>query len=90
MLIEFDLTKRQKTLEERGIDFCDAPNVFKGMHFTAPDDRMDYGEPRFFTVGLLHERVVVMVWTTRGDARRIISMRYAHEREISRYKKHLG
>ena len=90
MLIEFDSTKRQKTLEERAIDFCDAPKVFKGMHFTAPDDRIDYGEPRFFTVGLLQERVVVVVWTTRGDARRIISMRYANEREISRYKKHLG
>lgn len=51
MLIEFDSTKRQKTLEERGIDFCDAPKVFKGIHFTAPDDRMDYSEPRFFTVG---------------------------------------
>lgn len=60
------------------------------MHFTAPDDRMDYGEPRFFTVGLLQERVVVVVWITRDDARRIISMRYANEREISRYKKHLG
>lgn len=45
MFIEFDSTKRQKTLEERGIDFCDAPNVFKGIHFTAPDGRMDYGEP---------------------------------------------
>lgn len=90
MLIEFDPSKRLKTLEERGIDFCDAPKVFKAIHFTAPDDRMDYGEPRFFTVGLLQERVVVVVWTTRGDARRIISMRYANEREISRYKKHLG
>ncbi len=53
MLIEFDSTKRQKTLEERSIDFCDAPKVFKGMHFTAEDDRMNYGEPRFFTVGFV-------------------------------------
>jgi len=29
MLIEFDSTKRQKTLEERGIDFCDAPKILK-------------------------------------------------------------
>jgi hypothetical protein len=33
---------------------------------------------------------VVAVWTTRGDVRRIISMRYANERENSRYKKYLG
>ena len=60
------------------------------MHFAAPDNRIDCDEPRFFAVGLLQERVVVVVWTIRGDARRIISMRYANEREISRYKKHLG
>ncbi len=90
MLIEFDTAKRQKTLDERGLDFCDAPLVFQGRHFTASDDRMNYGEPRFFSIGSFHDRVVVVVWTVRGDARRIISMRYANEREINRYKKHLG
>ena len=47
-------------------------------------------EERFFTVGLLDSRMVVIVWTPRNDARRIISMRYANEREIGRYKKHLA
>jgi uncharacterized DUF497 family protein len=57
MLIEFDTAKRQKTLDERGLDFCDAPQVFQGTHFTASDDRMNYGEPRFFSIGSLHDRV---------------------------------
>jgi len=48
------------------------------------------GWQRFFSIGSFHDRVVVVVWTVRGDARRIISMRYANEREINRYKKHLG
>ena len=90
MIIEFDTVKREKTLLERGLDFADSDKVFAGTHFVARDDRLDYGEERFFTVGLLDDRMVVIVWTPRNDARRIISMRYANDREISRYKKHLG
>lgn len=30
-----------------------------------------------------------MLWITRGDARRIIPMRYANEHEICRYNKRL-
>ena len=90
MIIEFDTAKREKTLLERGLDFADAGKVFDGLHFIARDDRSDYGEERFITVGLVDGRMVVIVWTSRNDARRIISMRYANDREISRYKKHLG
>ena len=90
MIIEFDPVKREKTLLERGLDFADSDKVFAGLHFVARDDRIDYGEERFFSVGILHDRMVVIVWTLRNDARRIISMRYANDREISRYKKHLG
>ena len=90
MIIEFDAAKREKTLLERGLDFADSGKVFDGLHFVARDDRSDYGEERFITVGLLDNRMVVIVWTPRNDARRIISMRYANDREISRYKKHLG
>jgi len=90
MIIEFDSLKRDKTLQERGLDFADAPLLFSALHFTGATDRIEYGESRFITVGTLHGRVVVLVWTPRAHARRIISMRYAHEREISRYRQHLG
>jgi uncharacterized protein len=90
MIIEFDAAKREKTLLERGLDFTDSDKVFGGLHFIARDDRSDYGEERFITVGLLDSRMVVIVWTPRDDARRIIFMRYANDREISRYKKHLA
>jgi uncharacterized protein (DUF4415 family) len=30
--IEFDAAKRDKTLAERGLDFADAPKVFRGRH----------------------------------------------------------
>ncbi|MHB8310385.1 MAG: BrnT family toxin [Metallibacterium sp.] len=54
------------------------------------DKRHDYGETRFISMGLLDARLVVLVWTPRGEARRIISMRYANEREQARFHEHLG
>lgn len=90
MRITFDAVKREKTLRERGLDFARAREVFDGLTITLPDQRQDYGEPRFITAGWLDERLVVLVWTPRGRARRIISMRKANEREIDKYKQSLG
>ena len=81
MNITFDPVKRDLTLRHRGLDFRSAAEVFSGRHATAPDDRIDYGEDRFITVGTLAGRVVVIVWTPRGESRRVISMRYAHAKE---------
>jgi hypothetical protein len=85
MQIDFDNNKRDRTLTERGLDFARADEVFSGRHFTAEDLREDYSEPRYMTVGKLDGRMIVMVWTPRGEARRIISMRKANEREKARY-----
>jgi len=89
MKITYDPAKRAKTFEDRGLDFEDAPEVFSGPTVTAPDVRGDYGEERFITFGILHDREIVLVWTPRGDTRRIISMRYANEREIARLQSRL-
>lgn len=89
MEIEFDPKKRDKTLEERGLDFARAAEIFNGHHFTGEDGREDYSETRYITVGKLDDRMVVMTWTPRGEARRIISMRKANEREQSHYRSKL-
>lgn len=81
MDIEFDPQKRNITLLERGLDFADAGELFQGPLVTKQDTRKDYGEPRYQSMGLLYGHAVMVVWTPRGDARRIISMRYAHEQE---------
>ena len=86
MRITCDPLKRQRTLAERGLDMRRAKEVFAGVHFTRAEDRFNYGEPRFVTVGMLDSRLVVFVWTPRGSARRIISMRHCHEREAKRLR----
>lgn len=89
MKIVYDAQKRDKTLEERGLDFDDAEELFSGYHFTAVDDRRDYGEVRKISVGLIRDDVVVVVWTERDNGRRIISMRKADQNERGAYYQQL-
>lgn len=79
--IEYDEAKRLKILEERGIDLADAGLVFEGEYSQLLDDQHSYGETRFKVWGYLHGRRVNLVWTPRGERRRIVTMRYAHEKE---------
>jgi len=88
--LDYDSAKRDATLEHRGLDFARAVDVFTGITFTRRDDRIDYGEERFITFGVLDERMVAIVWTLRGEARRIISMRKANDREQARYQSRMG
>jgi uncharacterized DUF497 family protein len=85
MKIEYDPAKRDETLRLRGLDMADAALVFEDEIMTVIDDRRDYGEQRLVTLGRMNGRMVYMAWTPRGDARRIISIRKANDREIARY-----
>ena len=89
MKLEFDPAKRDKTLAERGLDFARASEIFDGLHLTGQDTRQEYTEDRFITVGHLEGRLVVLVWTPRGDLRRIISMRKANDREKAFYDRYV-
>lgn len=89
MEIAFDPDKRDKNLVERGLDFALAGEVFAGPHLDWRDTRADYGEDRYITFGALDGSMVVMVWTPRGCARRIISMRKANDREIKKHAQKL-
>lgn len=88
--ITCNAVKRAWTLKERGLDMRRAAEVFAGVQVTSEDARCDYGEPRFITVGFLDERLVVLAWTPRGRACRIISMRKANEREKARFAQAVG
>jgi len=77
-------SKRQLNLQQHGLDFVDAPQVFDGPTYTYEDDRFDYSEQRFVTLGLLEELVVSIVHTETARLIRIISFRKAtkHEQTI--------
>ncbi len=63
-----------------------AGEVFSGATLTVEDDRRNYGEDRFITVGFLDVSMVVVVWTPRKVGARIIGMRKANDREQRLYR----
>ena len=85
MQVEYDRAKRDTTLRTRGLDMAQANKVFDGTTVTIEDDRKDYGEPRYITIGFLAGRMVFVAWTPRANARRVISMRKANAREQALY-----
>jgi uncharacterized protein len=85
MAITYDPAKRDWTLRERRLDFKHAAQVFAGRTFDREDRRRDYGEVRIVTVGFLRGRMVIVVWTPRGNDQHVISMRKANDREKTRY-----
>ncbi len=85
MILSWDETKRLANIRKYGIDFADAEIVFEGNTFTLEDNRFDYDEMRFITLGLLQDIVVVIAHTERKDSIRIISMRKADKHEQRRY-----
>ncbi|MGH7837600.1 MAG: BrnT family toxin [Candidatus Binataceae bacterium] len=75
---------------QHGLRFEDAEQVFSGPCVTFVDDRLDYGEERLVTLGLLAGRLVVIAHTPRDEGSRIISMRKGSRREKEIYQKRLG
>jgi uncharacterized DUF497 family protein len=86
MELEWDAVKRRANYAKHGLDFRDAAKVFQGITLTAEDDRQDYGEQRFISMGLLEDMVVVVGHTARSEKTRIISMRKANQRERQTYE----
>ena len=84
MRVTYDPEKRDRTLEERGLDFEDAAIVFAGVTLEVEDTRQDYGEVRIICYGLLSGRMVVVGYTPRGADRHVFSMRKANAREQAR------
>lgn len=85
----WDEAKRQANLANHSFDFADAEAVFRGPTFTFEDDRYDYGEKRFITLGMLNMTVVVIAHTERNNTIRLISMRKATKYEQKLYFREL-
>ena len=90
MRFEWDEAKRQSNIQKHGIDFVGIEKVFAGTTLTIWDDRFDYDETRFITLGLLSGRVVVITHTETHEVIRIISVRKATKHEEAGYFKEIA
>lgn len=86
MRFEWDEAKNQINIRKHGIDFNDIPEVFNHPMLAMRDDRADYGEERWISIGWIKILIGVVVYTERsGDVIRIISARKATKQEAERY-----
>ena len=86
MDFEWDEDKNQKNIQKHGIDFNDAKEVFEDKkRITTKDDRKDYGEIRWLTIGAIFGAIIAVIFTFRNTAIRIISARRANWKERKEY-----
>jgi len=87
MRFEWDEAKRRANLHDHRIDFAavEKEEIFVGETVTRVDDRFEYGERRFLTLGLLKGEVVAIVHTESDEVVRLISVRKASKNEESIY-----
>lgn len=83
MRFTWDEQKRRRNLKDHGLDFTDATRVFEGPTYSYEDDRFQYDEQRFVTLGLLEGIPVSIVHTESKSRIHIISFRKATRRETS-------
>ncbi len=89
MEFEWDENKNKSNQEKHGIDFNDAKEVFNDENRTiSEDNRNDYGENRWITIGKMYKALIVVVYTIRNFTR-IISARMANEKEREKYKQNM-
>ena len=87
MDFEWDDTKSEACLLERGFDFAYATRAFFDPNrLIQADTRYNYGEERYQLMGKIEGRLFVVVYTPRNGAIRIISARKANQREIKHYE----
>jgi uncharacterized DUF497 family protein len=83
---EWDDAKAATNLARHGVSFEQAREAFNDPFAVEfEDDRREYGEARFILLGMVAERMIVVVHTSRGDIVRIISAREAEPHERRRY-----
>ena len=87
MDFEWDMAKSDLCQISRNFDFAYVISIFVDPDlFVEKDQRWDYGEERFRALGVIDEKVFVVIYTKRPSAMRIISARRANRREVRRYE----
>ena len=89
MEYEWDESKSDKNLRERGFNFAYCTRIFEGVTLENRDSRRDNGEVRIQAIGCIDGRIFRVTYTDRdtegGLVRRIISAHIADDRDRQRW-----
>jgi uncharacterized DUF497 family protein len=88
-MFEWDRDKAEKNKRKHGVFFADTFAVFEDPQALTLDQMVD-DEERHVTIGMdAFSRVLVVVYTWRGEKLRIISARKATRHEVRQYESKL-
>ncbi|MBT7485259.1 MAG: BrnT family toxin [Rhodospirillales bacterium] len=85
-MFEWDEDKRLENIDKHGVDFIRAAMIFDGPIIEEIDDRKDYEETRYRALGHIENEFYTLIYTWRGEARRIISAWKAGENGKRKYQ----
>ena len=85
MNFEWDEAKNQANLLKHSIDFEAAIKIYDGFVYTFQDTRANYGEDRFASIGVIAGMEITVIFTPRGENKRIISARRSRLAERRKY-----
>ena len=81
MEFEWDEAKSERNFRERGFGYDAAALIFEGPVIEWCDIREKWSETRIVAVGSTDGKILAVIYTDRGDVRRIISARRARKKE---------
>jgi uncharacterized protein len=90
MEFEWDEEKRRANVERHGIDFVRAKEIWQDVVLEIPSAQTHHGEERYLALGRSEGHFIAVVFTWRGNRRRIISARAARRNERENYQKKIG
>ena len=88
MEFRWEVRKAAANYKKHGVRFPESLSVFEDDYaITITDEESDPGEVRFVSIGMgIKERVLVVIYTYRGETVRIISARLAEPHERTQYE----
>ena len=92
MEFEWDEQKREANLAKHAIDFIRAATIWQRSVIDPADLRDEGAERRYLALGTIgeDELVIAVVYTLRGEVRRLISARRGRRNERENYQAQFG
>jgi uncharacterized DUF497 family protein len=81
----YDNAKNVTNIDKHGVSLAMAAELDWSEVMSYVDTRHDYKEVREVGFGVIGDRLYCVVFTQRGNAMHIISMRKANKREVKSY-----
>jgi uncharacterized DUF497 family protein len=86
MDVTYDPAKDTANVAKHGVSLAGAVSIVWDRAVIWPDHRRNYGEPRMVALAPIGQRLHCVVFVDRDNARRIISLRRANQREFDLYE----